>query len=606
MNREELLQALGGHEWSDVEFKACRRGISEDAYRTVSAFANSAGGHLIFGITGNDGAYRVAGVDAFDSVQNDFLSALRGGKFNRRVRVNPLAVEIDGRTVLIFHIPEAPIHEKPVALGRDLHESYLRCGAGDEKVTENELRRLLTDAQGEQQDARVLDLDPTTCFDSDTLERYRAIILRRDPSENAAAQPIDWLQEVGLIIERHGVLRPTTASVLLFGTKRQVNGLLGRPIVDFQRLDRPFSEELPDGRWSDRLVCEQNLLLTWWALLDRFQKLIDEPFDLQPGTMERRDLPPDYLTFREATINLLVHQDFSDHQQWSYLHLWRNRWIFGNPGLPLPREEELYEPGPKPTRNPLLLAAFRRIGLSDQGGTGLRAINTSLRRLNYPLPIFTYDRSTLRFSLTIVREPLITEKQALFQAQLGVHLSDDEARLFAALSRNSRLRISEARALLGCTTAEARSLARKLATQGLVTTEGEGPTLVILADHLAERWAEASQPSLVQPATSVSDQADSGLTKPVTKPVTEPLTKLTGPQTILLRRCSTPQTREQLMAATGLKHRNYFMRKHLRPLIDRGLIEVVGDKKPTDPDLTYILTESGLRLAEVLPAAERE
>ena len=39
MTREELLDRLQGYEWNDIEFKQARKGVSEDAYKTVSAFA---------------------------------------------------------------------------------------------------------------------------------------------------------------------------------------------------------------------------------------------------------------------------------------------------------------------------------------------------------------------------------------------------------------------------------------------------------------------------------------------------------------------------------------------------------------------------------------
>ena len=39
MNREELLDRLQGYEWNDIEFKQAHKGVSQDAYKTVSAFA---------------------------------------------------------------------------------------------------------------------------------------------------------------------------------------------------------------------------------------------------------------------------------------------------------------------------------------------------------------------------------------------------------------------------------------------------------------------------------------------------------------------------------------------------------------------------------------
>ena len=47
MTEDELLSRLNAFEWGDFECKRAQRGVPDDAYKTVSAFANTAGGcHL--------------------------------------------------------------------------------------------------------------------------------------------------------------------------------------------------------------------------------------------------------------------------------------------------------------------------------------------------------------------------------------------------------------------------------------------------------------------------------------------------------------------------------------------------------------------------------
>ena len=74
MTREELIERLQKYEWSDIEFKQARRAVPKDAYKTVSAFANTAGGWLVFGAREANGAVEAVGVIEVDKVQNDFLS----------------------------------------------------------------------------------------------------------------------------------------------------------------------------------------------------------------------------------------------------------------------------------------------------------------------------------------------------------------------------------------------------------------------------------------------------------------------------------------------------------------------------------------------------
>ena len=50
MPRNELLAKLNSVEWNDIEFKAAARQVPKSVMTTVSAFANTAGGHIVFGV----------------------------------------------------------------------------------------------------------------------------------------------------------------------------------------------------------------------------------------------------------------------------------------------------------------------------------------------------------------------------------------------------------------------------------------------------------------------------------------------------------------------------------------------------------------------------
>jgi ATP-dependent DNA helicase RecG len=50
MDKEELINLIHAHEWKEVEFKEAQKKVPKSAYETVSAFANTEGGHLVFGV----------------------------------------------------------------------------------------------------------------------------------------------------------------------------------------------------------------------------------------------------------------------------------------------------------------------------------------------------------------------------------------------------------------------------------------------------------------------------------------------------------------------------------------------------------------------------
>ena len=99
--------------------------------KTVSAFSNTGGGWLVFGVRDGAGGFEIVGVLEVDKVQNDFLGVLRSGqKLNRVIAANERLIEEDGKALLVFHIPEARRQDKPVYLNGDIRRSFFRRGAG--------------------------------------------------------------------------------------------------------------------------------------------------------------------------------------------------------------------------------------------------------------------------------------------------------------------------------------------------------------------------------------------------------------------------------------------------------------------------------------------
>ena len=175
MTQDELLDRLQHPEWCDLECKKAQHGVSEDAWRTVSAFANSVGGTLVFGVKDTQGSLEMVGVHEPDKVQNDFLSTLRtGDKLNRMINVREERFNHDGLTLLVFHIPESPRSEKPVYLKGDIRKSYIRRGAGDEQCTQSEIERFLRDASAERYDSLTVEYDTEQCYDRQSIAWYRS------------------------------------------------------------------------------------------------------------------------------------------------------------------------------------------------------------------------------------------------------------------------------------------------------------------------------------------------------------------------------------------------------------------------------------------------
>ena len=426
MTRSELIDRLKRFEWSDVEFKEALNAAPKVVYETVSAFANTAGEWLVFGVHDHGGALAIVGIMQVDKVQNDFLRVLRSGqKINRAIGVAEDVIETDGKTLRVFHIPESPRSDKPVHLDGDIRRSFIRRGAGDERCSTEEIERFLRDASADRYDSEPLvGLDAEEFVDSESARWYRRVF-------------------------------------------------------DDTTLDAWST----DRRWTDRIVVEENLVQAWLMLSERYVQHAEHPFGMDAARLRRDDVPPDYISFREAAINLLIHQDYGDHGRKASIKFFRDRTVFWNPCDAFATTDELLDPPEKEVRNPAIVTAFRRIGLSEQAGTGVRAIFRGWQRFGHVPPVINSDKARRTFELLLLRERLFTEEQQLPQAQLGVKLSETEARLLAFACRQGGASPTDAKAVTGQAGPEARKVLNTLAVQGLIESLG-GAVRYSLAEHL--------------------------------------------------------------------------------------------------------------------------
>ena len=615
MERAELVARLDGHEWSDIEFKQGQRGVPESAYETVSAFSNTKGGWLVFGVRDGKGDLEIVGVLDADKVQNDFLSTLRSRqKLNRAIAAKEREIKDDGKALLVFHVPEAGRRDKPVYLGRDIRKSFVRRGAGDERCTPAEIERFLRDAADERHDGTAVDLDPARCFDDKSLRWSRKLFEDRNPDHDDSLSHLEFLRDWGLVVEVGGRPAPTRAAILLFGDEPAFRQILPRPIVDWQWSRGDWSEYLPEERWADRLVIEVNIVKAWKMLVDRYLRYVEKPFSVDPETLRREDRPPDYVALREAMINLLIHQDYADHMRKPTIRFFDDRTILWNPGDAFASAEELMDPGERDVRNPRIVAALRRIGLSEQAGTGIRAIFGTWRRLGRVPPVVENDRAGKAFQLTLLKENLLSDEQVMFQASLGVRLDEAEARAFAFVHREGEASLMQLRAVTGLSGSDAAAVAERLEIQRLVEPVG-GAGRYALAAHLREgagrgdrKHGDSASRQFDRPTPDLyTDQVGRPATDLHTGQVNRPaadlhtgqvhrLTELSATQWRIVEHCDTPRRLTEIMAMLGVTGRNYLRIHHLNPLIRAGVVAMTNPEKPRASNQRYVVTGAGARL----------
>ena len=142
----------------------------------------------------------------------------------------------------------------------------------------------------------------------------------------------------------------------------------------------------------------------------------------------------------------------------------------------------------------------------------------------------------------------------------------------------------------------------------------------LIAEHLQGRFALADGKNLVtdqvvvERSDLVSAQAantSSGSdqvgheTKDLVSDQVFALTTRSTIQWSIVMLCEAPRGMIELMEELGVTHRTFFRRKHLRPLLDGGVIQMTNPDNPQASNQRYVLTAAGVVLKTRRLAAEQ-
>jgi ATP-dependent DNA helicase RecG len=218
------------------------------------------------------------------------------------------------------------------------------------------------------------------------------------------------------------------------------------------------------------------------------------------------------------------------------------------------------------------------------------------------------DKAQKTFTLHLPKESLLSEEQLLFQASLGIRLSQPEAKSFAAACRTGELRVLDVKGITGLSNKESLAIIDRLLVEVLVEEMIPGNrTHVRLREHLVDKitslnLADTGESSLVsdQPVRMVNSGSDQAVTNPQTEQIKPqaPLRQLTDTQRQIIRMCDVYRSLADLMNQLGMTHRTFFKRTHVEPLLRGGVLKMRYPEQPNHPHQAYVLSEVGLALSE--------
>jgi len=427
MTIDQLLEALNLGEDQDIEFKAAEGGLPRSLWETVSAFANTDGGHIVLGVKEHDGTLLTEGVRKPETLLKTFWD----GHNNPQKLSTPVCeatdvavLQVDKHRLVCIRVPRVGRQQRPVYInGNPFVGTFKRNYEGDYRCTEAEVRQMLRDAGDDPLDGLILDGYDLNDLDPETLAAYRNRFSSRDPDHPfLALNDPDFLERLGGLRRdrRSGVEGITLAGLLMFGRERSLLDALPHFHLDYQ-------EQLsgdPDARWTYRLTLDgkwsPNLFNFYYRVYPRLVENVDVPFKLGK-TAIRLEETHIHEALREALVNSLIH---ADHQSTRPLIVIKRKdtFIFTNPGRLRISREQLYQGGVSDPRNPNLQKMFQMLGLGEKAGSGFQKILRAWREQHWMMP---FVAENLEMEMTRVWLPVASMIPEDIERELRSVVGDD-------------------------------------------------------------------------------------------------------------------------------------------------------------------------------------
>lgn len=379
--------------------------------KSVSAFANTSGGKLIFGITDND---EIIGIEDVKTA-SEFISQ----KIKERISPFPdVIVKIhrmeSGQELIILDIPigvETPYYY----VGDGVTEAYIRIGNESVVADSTELKRLVLRGRNSSYDSLLSPYKYEDFSFSKLRERYKAwtgnSMTDKDFESFGIKDSKGCLTNAGALLADDSPVGWSR----LFCTKW--NGI----DKSSGKMDAVDSAE-----YSGSLII---LLNESMSFIKRNMKV------LWRKTADSRIELPDYCErgVFEALVNALIHRDYLIKGSEVHVDMFEDRLVIYSPGG-MPDGTQIQERNindvPSTRRNPILADVFARLGYMERQGSGLSKICTSYANsVNYQ-PALDPDFHSNRVEF-VVKLPNLN-----FKTLQKETLNENEKKVFKIICKN--------------------------------------------------------------------------------------------------------------------------------------------------------------------------
>lgn len=308
-NRLEAKKALGRDGQGE---------LPRSVWETVSAFANTAGGVIVLGVSERkDGSFVVHGIPKVGKVLDDFWNAaLSEDKLSARFVKDADATvgTVGGKGIVVIRVPWVDRYTRPVYIDNSIFGgTFRRTHTGDHLCGREEVLSMLRDSDTSSQDAAVAENVQLDHISRETVERYRRRFNERNEGHVwGRVDDTTFLTNIGALrADESSELRPTRAGLLMFGEDRWITYKFPHYFLDYRQ------EAGAVERWEDRFTSQPgdwtgNVYDFYFRVYNKLKAALKVPFRLDG--VDRVDDTPAHEALREAIVNALTNANWFDRR----------------------------------------------------------------------------------------------------------------------------------------------------------------------------------------------------------------------------------------------------------------------------------------------------
>lgn len=463
MTHENLISKLTDIEWEDYEVKAAKTDIPKNSWETVSAFSNTGGGWLVFGVTKDGKKFEIVGVNNPEKIEQDFTNTLRGEKFNVKIVPECKKYDFPEGTVLAFYIPLSD--KKPVYYNA-LANTFIRTASGDQKATKEEIDAMFRDQAFGTHTSQCVASSSITSINESSYEQYREYLSHFNPSHSYnRLKKEEFLQKLRVLAD--GTL--TYSGLLCLGSEDAIQKEITGFRVDYLEIPGT-SYTNAKNRYTYRIDEQENLWEYFFAIFDRLRRHLDLPFKLTQQGFASEDYPQ-LDALREALVNMLMHSDYFS-AACPRVRVFDDRIEFFNPGaLPKPLKKLLEEDISLP-RNPIIAKFFRVVKLAENAGYGFDKMIEGWKEYTGSEPEFDQGQDYTKAIFYFNKKAEVRDKFGISSGKVRERLGKTGQQIIELIQKNNFVTIPEMAESIGVSSRTVEKHIAKLREAGIVERVG--------------------------------------------------------------------------------------------------------------------------------------